>query len=405
MKNINKTEKGAGFLNRLILPVLAIWACLLTTSPAFGEQQTAVKDFRGKTVMVPAEINRVITISDGLVEGVMTRLGEAHKIVAIGSECIPKAWSCDIPHKNGSSFAFKDGMNTVTYLNPNFKDLPLVAKYGVGFSYERVAELSPDLIIIRTGSCTLSQGKDILDKTIGLLEALGIPLVVLQGPNATSNPCIESISREIQIIGQVFQKEDQALALAGYLESCVEMVRKRTADLTAGQEKRLLLLGLSPKARTQGGAGHVKGVDTLQTFLLEEVIRAQNAYTGAGAWNILNTEQLLALDPDLIVLVTAWGYHPPEELYFAPYYEGLREMRAVKNKAVVSLPWTPCNCEKRLEYPIDVMVMAMAAYPERFKDISLEKWLLDFYQKVYKVDEKTADQLISRQWMDWVRGK
>ncbi len=405
MKKINKTDKEAGFPGGLIWPVLVIWACFLTTGPAFGEQQTAVEDFRGKTVMVPAKINRVITISDGMVEGIMTCLGEAHKIVALGSECIPRVWSYDIPHKNGTSFPYKEGMTTVTCLNPNFKDLPLVAKYGVGISYERVAELSPDLIIIRLGSCTLSQGRDILDKTIGLLEALGVPLVVLHGPNATPEPDIESISREIQIMGQVFQKEEQALALAQYLESCVEMVEKRTAGIPPDQEKRLLLLGLSPKARTQGGAGHVKGVDTLQTFFLEEVIRAQNAYTGAGAWNILNTEQLLALDPDLIVLVTAWGYHPPEELYFAPYYEGLQEMRAVKNKAVVSLPWTPCNCEKRLEYPIDVMVMAKAAYPERFKDINLAQWLLDFYQTVYKVDEETADQLISRQWMDWVRGK
>ena len=388
-----------------LMSAIMVSVCFLTAGPAFGEKQITVEDFRGKTVMVPARINRVITISDGLVEGVMTHFGQAHKIVALGSQCIPRVWAYDIPNKNGGTFVYKEGMNTTTYLNPEFKELPLVAKYGVGISYEVVAELEPDLIIIRTGSCSLSQSPDILDKSIRLLDALGIPLVVLHGPNATPHPGIESISREIRILGRIFQKENQAGELAQFLESCVAMVKKRTEGIQPAQRKKLLLLGLSPKARTQGGAGHVKGVDTLQTYFLEDVIRADNAYTGPGAWNILNTEQLLALDPDLVVLVTAWGYHPPEELYYAPYYQGLQEMRAVKNRSVVALPWTPCNCEKRLEYPIDIMVMAMAAYPDRFKDINLAQWLLEFYQKVYNVDLETADQLLSRQWMDWVRGE
>lgn len=67
----------------------------------------------------------------------------------------------------------------------------------------------------------------------------------------------------------------------------------------------------------------------------------------------------------------------------------------------MALPWSPCNCDKRLEYPIDVMVMAKAAYPERFSDIELGDWLLDFYENVYGVNSTTAEGLRSAQWMDW----
>ncbi|HOV52702.1 MAG TPA: iron ABC transporter substrate-binding protein, partial [Methanothrix sp.] len=63
--------------------------------------------------------------------------------------------------------------------------------------------------------------------------------------------------------------------------------------------------------------------------------------------------------------------------------------------------WTPCNCAKRQEYPIDVMVIAKAAFPDRFKDIDLGQWLLDFYQNVYGVNQETAKKLRSAQWMDW----
>jgi iron complex transport system substrate-binding protein len=67
----------------------------------------------------------------------------------------------------------------------------------------------------------------------------------------------------------------------------------------------------------------------------------------------------------------------------------------------MALPWTPWNCEKRLEYPIDAMVIAKAAYPEIFADIDLADWLLDFYQGLYGVDRKTAKKIRAAQWMDW----
>lgn len=377
--------------------------CLFTTNVFAGLQDSfPIKDFRGKTITVPKQINRVVTISDGMVEGVMTRLGQAHKIVALGSACVPKTWAYDIPGQDGKSVEYETGMNPVTHLNPGFKALPLVTRSGAGINYETVAALDPDVVIIRTGSCSLCQSKDVLAKNIDLLESLGVPLVVLQGPNTMDRPDIATVSREIILLGKVFQQEAQARSLARYLESCVNLVQERTASVRP-EERKKLLLGLSPKARSQGGAAHVKGDDTLQSYFLDKIVNADNAYEASGAWNILGTEQVMALDPDLIVLVTAWGYHPPEELYEAPYYQGLAQMRAVQNQAVVALPWTPCNCEKRLEYPIDIMVMAKAAYPERFKDIKLGQWLLDFYQNVYNVDLKTADQLMSRQWMDWAR--
>jgi iron complex transport system substrate-binding protein len=47
------------------------------------------------------------------------------------------------------------------------------------------------------------------------------------------------------------------------------------------------------------------------------------------------------------------------------------------------------------------MVMAKTAYPDRFADIGLADWLIDFYRSVYGVGEKMAKKLRSGQWMDW----
>lgn len=162
------------------------------------------------------------------------------------------------------------------------------------------------------------------------------------------------------------------------------------------------MFGLSPTHRAQGGAGVVQGLGTTESYMIEDVVNAKNAFqVDAGNFQIVNTEQVLALDPDVIVLCTAWGYHPPGELTEATYYSSLRELSAVKNGRVMSLPWTPCNCVKRLEYPIDLMVIAKAAYPDKFDDIELDDWLLEFYMNVYGVDQATAEKLRTAQWMDW----
>jgi len=361
----------------------------------------AVVDQRNVNVMVPARIDRVVAIDDGLVEGVLTALGVQDAVVGLGSWCIPRKWEFTYPTVGGESYTYKDGMNTVTFLNPRFLELPFVADSGAGINYETLAGLRPDVVILREGSCALGTDAEKTRRTIQVIESLGIPLIVLRGPDMYDCPNPGTLSEEIRIIGRVFDLEARAKQLAAYLEEQVQMVWNRTRDIPDSEKPRLLLLGLSPTARKAGGAGHVRGSGTMESFFVEELAHAVNAYQNKGAWNILGTEQILALDPDVIVLMTSWGYHPPRELYEAPYYQNLKELRAVRNRRVSALPWTPCNCQKRLEYPIDVMVIAKAAYPGKFADIDLSNWLLDFYQKVYGVERATAEGLRAAQWMDW----
>jgi iron complex transport system substrate-binding protein len=85
----------------------------------------------------------------------------------------------------------------------------------------------------------------------------------------------------------------------------------------------------------------------------------------------------------------------------APYYVNLQELRAVKDKRVYAMPWTPMNCARRVEYPIDLLIIAKAAYPDKFQDIKINQFALDFYKKVYGVNDTVARELRSNQWLDW----
>lgn len=387
-------------MKKKLLAIIMICAVFVWVCPAWAARN--VTDRRGVQVRLPENIQRVATISDGFIAGVMTVLGVSEKLAAVGSTCIQRTFEYSYPTVKGGEYTYTNGMNPVLYLNPGIKDLPLIAKPGSPIYYETLVNIDPDLVIVRVGSCTLRRLADEnVEKSVEMMESLGIPVVVIYGTNCYKTPDLSQITDEIRILGEVFNRPIQAKKLSDYLEAQTAFIKDRTKDIREAEKVNTLIFGLSPKARKAGGAGQVFGLDTMESYFIETIANAKNAYNEPGYFKKINTEQVLALDPDVIVLCTAWGYHPPEELYEAPYYQNLSGLKAVKNRRVSALPWSPCNCSKRLEYPIDAMVIAKASYPEKFRDIDLAQWLIDFYRNVYGVDTTTAERLRSVQWMDW----
>ncbi len=388
--------------------VCIIALCILTISVLADGETRSVTDGRGITMEVPADIQRVVCIDDGLAEQVMYSLGVDKTLVGVGSTCLQQDWKVDVPKISGSNITMTGGMNTFSSLRPDVKQLPLVAQYNSPPNFEMIAELKPDVVIIRPSDCTFYTDESTMKQTIDTIESLEIPVFVTYGPNSmygcTDCSDISTIDDEIRLLGKLFAKETDANKLATYLEQQRTFVQERTKDIPDTEKPSVLVLGLSPKTRGEGSAADVWGIDTIEGIFLEQIVNAKNAYQNKGHFVKLNTEQILALEPDVILLATDWGFHPVEELYSAPYYQDLaKNMEAIKNQKVTSLPWLPCNCDKRIEYPIELMVMAKAAYPDKFTDINLNEWLISFYKNIYNVDDKTADQLISAQWMDWVR--
>lgn len=377
--------------------------CLILTAAWASEDTRMVIDSRGVSVQVPAEIDRVVAISDGLIEGTMIVLGVEDKLVGLGSRTFQEIDNYTYPTSGGLEYKYLNGMNTVSFLRPEIKGLPLVAEYEAGLNLEALASLNPDVVIIEMGSCTFWADDEMSKKALDALKSLDFPVVVLYGTDFYQEPEISHLWEEIAIIGRVFGKEDDAKKLAQYLESQVNMISNRTKDIPEIEKPAVLYFGLSPLARDEGAAGNTVSLKSFESWALEKIVHAKNAFREkSGYWHKINAEQVLAINPDIIVLPTDWGYHPVQELTQAPYYKNLQDLDAIKNGKVVSLPWTPYDCAKRLEYPIEVMVIAKFVYPELFQDIDLNDWLLDFYQEVYGVDLETAKGLRSIQWMDWV---
>ena len=375
---------------------------LVVTFACLNAKDIIVTDMRGVNVSVPDNLERIATISDGFVEGVMTHLGVIHKVAVIGSWSMKRDYKYSFTTVGGEEYTLR-GWNTMKYLHPWLNDLPCInSPQGNIINYETLASANPQLVILRVGDCTLrGANPETVEKTIGTIEALGIPLVVIFSPNYYNKAELSSMREEMRVLGDIFGQREKALKLFDYLDATEKMIRKRTASIKEKNKVSMLYLGLNPNVRKKGAAGSVSGVNTPESYIIEGIANAKNAFTGKGSGVIMSAEQLYSLNPDVIVLPTSNGYHPPRELYESPDFQILQELKAVKNKQVYAMPWSPMNCARRVEYPIDMLIIAKAAYPDKFKDIKVHTFVLRFYKDVYNVNDKDAEALRSEQILDW----
>lgn len=371
---------------------------LLALGLALGGE-FSIKDMRGAEVKIASPLEWVATIDDGFVESVMTHLGVIDKVKLIGSWSMKRDYKYDFTTKAGEAYTLR-GWNVMKYLHPWLNDLPCVnSPQGNVINFEALANENPQLVILRIGDCTLrGSNKDAVEKTIATIEALGIPLAVIYAPRGAE---IATMQEEMRVLGEIFGQKDKALKLFEYLDKTQKLVQERTANLKDDQKVSMLYMGLNPNIRKNGGVASAYGVNTPESFIIENIAGAKNAFRGDGSNVILSTEQLYAIDPDVIVLPTSNGYHPASELLSSADFEKLEELKAIKNKRVYAMPWSPMNCARRVEYPIDILIIAKAAYPQLFSDIKVHKFVLDFYKDVYGVSEEQAKALRSEQILDW----
>ena len=360
----------------------------------------SVVDMRGKSVEIPQNLTKIATISDGFVEGVLTHLGEIDKVSAIASWSFKRDYKYIIKGKDKERLYA--GLNTMKALHPWLNDLPCFnSPQGNIINYETLITSKPELIILRVGDCTVGGAdKAALEKTLSILEATKIPLVVLYSPTYTKD--LATMKDEMRIIGDIFGKSQKALALYDYITSIEKMVQDRVKNVA--NTPNILYLGLSLVLKKNGASAITYGLDTPESWVLENIVNAKNAFRQSGGSRVmLSAEQIYSLNPDVILLPTYNGYHPAFEIYESEGYSNLNQLKAIKEQRVYSLPWTPMNCSRRLEYPLEILIIAKAAYPQLFKDINIGEFALEFYKKLYNVDDDGAKMLRKTQLIDWTQ--
>lgn len=350
------------------------------------------------TIYMPPE--RVFQISTGLIATTMYAFGDADKIVGKGG-CTKSGTTSRSFTYNGKSYSHTTPAYVDAILHPKMLDdeaIPFSGSIGKE-NYETIASTDPDIIIVSTRQWGRDSGETYL-KSIDTMRKLGVPVVVLNQVAKYDGDETEAVYSEIELLGEIFEKEDKAEEMINLLKEQVDFIKSRTADIPEDEKKSFLYLELSSYCAGKGGVAYVDGENTLESILIESIVNAKNEFTGEGR-QLMSAEQLLTLDPDVIYLPTAQGVHTPDELYNNESFKDLHDLRAIKEKKAVGLPLIGCRTE-RLDFPVSLMIEAKFTYPERFQDVNIGQWLNDYHMKLYGIDEETAQEIKKGLCLEWL---
>ena len=172
----------------MLVFILALSACTPTHAPA--NASITIVDAQGRTITLPAAPQRIVIA------------GRASALLADAVYLFPEAEDRVVAFSTTS----QGTGDFISVLDPNFADK---AAFGTDVGPEQVVAFTPDLVIM----------KSYMAEKLGTpLEALGIPVIYLD----LETP--EQYTRDLNILGQVFQNEARASELTTYYADVVQRV-------------------------------------------------------------------------------------------------------------------------------------------------------------------------------------
>lgn len=237
---------------------------------------------------------------------------------------------------------------------PALMELPSVGT-AKEFDLEGCVALKPELVILPAK----------LKSAAETLEGLGIP-VLLVNPESQ-----QQMEQMVFLLGQATDTQDRAEALLGFIAGQRE---KLEALLAEGEKPRVYLAGNSSLLSTAGA-----GMYQSDMMLLAG---GENVAAGIADtyWADISYEQLLAWNPDYIVLASDASY-TVEEVLADP---NLADCAAVKNGNVLRLPGDAEAWDSPVPGGILGSVwLASALHPHRMSPEDRDAIINQFYETFY----------------------
>lgn len=244
-------------------PIISVVLILLLTACGGQQKQTSVLDTvtddYGRTVVVPARPQRVVSLSPAVTE-IMFALGADSLLVGRTDFCIYPDGAANIPSIGGIS----------------------------NLNIESILALRPDLVI--SGSMV---GRKVTDQ----MDQMGTPMVCV-----IEKPRFEALYDNIAAIGRLVNKEREADSIVESLKSKVESIMDSTALSTPLSARR----GAGGEASCYYVVGFGAGGNFTaggNTFI-NDIIRmagGRNIAEGVEGWSY-SLEALMKEDPDYIIV-------------------------------------------------------------------------------------------------------
>jgi len=340
----------------VILLVLLLAAAGCTQSgaragyPPESFSEVSVTDGYGRTVTVPANVDRVVCSSGGPCVRYLVYLDAADTLAGV-----------DSGDQTNSSAVSRD-TRSYTLANPGFALLPVIGSSTGTGNLETIVAVNPQLIFMM-GSATNQTGETI-SPADAMQERTGIPVIALPSGSYTTAEGRADLYSSYRLIGTVFKKEDRAEQLIAYIEATIADLERRTNDIPESEQKSVYIGGLS-----YGGSHGLMSTQSMYPPFIW--IHVKNIANGSVIQTTdFSKESLIFADPDFI-FIDAGTLGVTDEIggfddIASPVFA---DLKAVKNRNVyATLPFNyrSSNLDSILA---DAYFVGKTVYPERFADI------------------------------------
>jgi len=288
-----------------------------------------------------AEVSRVVCIGPGALR-LITYLDASDKVV--GVEDAEKMWD-----PNGRPYRIA---------HPEFANLPTIGQGAPNpIPYpEEIIKVNPDVIFATY--IDVQQAENLQKKTT-------VPVIVLSyGQLATFSN--EEVFESLRLAGKILDKEDRAEEVVEFIESTINDLNSRTANVPDEEKQTVFVGGIGYKGK--------HGIESTEcNFPPFEVVNARNVVDELNkpGYVFIDKEKLLEWDPD-VIFIDEGGLEMVKDDYSKnpDFYNSLSAFKNGRVFGILPFNYYTTNIGTALA---DAYYIGKVLYPDRFEDIDPEK--------------------------------
>ena len=331
--------------------LLSLCACGTQSDPMDDESAITVTDMIGRKVNVtPGSYSRVVCIGAGALR-MYSYIGDV--ALLCGVEDIDNTALSERPMMFDSV-----ARPYVLAYGETFNRLP---SCGVGgpmaqtAEAEKILSCNPDIVI--------SEFEDV-DKSDALQEQLGVPVITLSA--GSRGVFDEKFYRSMELLGQIFGKEEKASALVSYVQGEAVAISARVAGISEEEKPSVYICGL-------GNWGTTDHLTTAENYVSFEIAGVKNVLSGLGMEGIgpIEEEKFVELGEQMdIIIMDAAAVKNIKPLY-AEDPAMFDTCKAWQNGEVyLEMAYNAYYTNYEIAL-INTWFIAKTVYPEVFADIDL----------------------------------
>ncbi len=344
-----------------IVKIAIILSSLLFSAPAWADR--VVTDQIGRQVHIPDTVNRVVILQHQTLN-IAVQLDAMDKVVGVLDE-----WKKQL------------GANYVR-LAPQLPSLPTpggLTKVNI----EELLKLKPDVVFV-TNYAPADMVKQIEDAGLSVvaISLLDVPPAeaVKLNPSVKDEPAaIDSgFATGVRLIADVLGRKEKGEEMIAATKKTRKLVADRLADIR--EDKRVPVYMANPDLTTYGRGKY--------TGLMMERAGARNVANSVSGFKQVTMEDVLTWNPAVIFVQERY----PTLVDEIKKADSWQTIDAVKNGRVYLMP----EYAKAWGYPMPEAMalgelwMAKQLYPDRFKDIDMQKEADAYYKEFYRTDYRAA---------------